>query len=288
MHQTNTCVSIGDLKKVVDLQSRVAEAEHDGLSVGALGGALEQLDNYAAALADVEAAADEAEASTKSVEADKAEAAAAFVDEDTILDIDMRRWYVEPKCADALARLHAELIYSRPASTSPKMELVLAFDEMLANREKLFVKTMTTSLRQQALHLQNVEKASRGTKVSRAPVRVGYVVPVGTREFFFGCLTEAEVIKLFDAVRQVCPAVYRLLTLPCCRLLTQRLASRQVAWIAHMMNSRVSCCVGVSGRMARSRSCGAADTSFKTATKGSRNGPGNAWVQDCVCQAAGV
>ena len=196
---------------MVDLQSRVAEAKHDGLSVEALGGALEQLANYAAALADAEAAADEAEASTKSVEADEAETA-ALLDEDALLDIDMRGWYVESKCADALARLHAELIYSRPASTSPKMELVLAFDEMLENREKLFVRTMTTSLRQQAFQLQNVEKASRGTKVSRAPLRVGYVVPVGKREFFFSCLTEAEVLKLFDAVRRVCPAVNQLLT----------------------------------------------------------------------------
>jgi hypothetical protein len=197
-------VSTGDLEKVIDLQGRVAEAEHGGLSVETLGGALEQLANYATTLADAQAAADEVEASIDAVEADRAEAA-ALVDEEEIseIDIDMQLWYVEPACADALVQLHAELIYSRPASTSPKMELVLAFDEMFANSERLFVKTMTTSLRQQALHMKNVEKASRDTKVSRAPLKMGYVVPVGKREFFFSCLTEAEVLKLFDAVRQV-------------------------------------------------------------------------------------
>ena len=126
------------------------------------------------------------------------------MDEEDALDIDMRGWYEKPGCAEALAQLHAELIYLRPASTSPLMALVLAFDEMFANDESLFVKTMSTDLRQQALHKTNVEKRSRGTKMERESLNMGYIVPVGKREFFFSCLTEAEVLKLFDAVRQVC------------------------------------------------------------------------------------
>lgn len=200
--------STGDLEKVIDVQGRVAQAEHDGVSVDALGGAMEQLANYAAALAGTQTGPDEAAATAataeESAKKDEANGTAGFVDEEDALDIDMRGWYDKPDCAEALARLLAELIYLRPATTSPFMALVLAFDEMFANGESLFVKTMSTDLRQQAFHQTNVEKRSRGTKMERESLNMGYVVPIGKREFFFSCLTEAEVLKLFDAVRQVC------------------------------------------------------------------------------------
>lgn len=192
---------LGDLEKVIDVQGRVAQAKQDGLSVEALGGALEQLANYAVALADAQVAADAAQT-------DSAKADAAMVPwqhEEELVDIDMRGWYAEPACAEALGRLHAELIYSRPASTSPLMELVLAFDEMFAFDGSLFVKTMSTGFRQQALHTTNVEKRSRGTKLERKQLSMGYRVSVGAkREFFFQVATEAEVLTLFEAVRQVC------------------------------------------------------------------------------------
>ena len=121
------------------------------------------------------------------------DAAAALLDDEDDedpLEVDMRGWYEVTTCAEALARLHSALIYSSPASTSPKMELVLAFDEMFANKERLFVKTMTAGLHQLALHKTNVEKRSRGTKQAREFLNMGYVVPVGKREFFFTQLRE--------------------------------------------------------------------------------------------------
>lgn len=196
---------LGDLEKVIDVQGRVAQAEQDGLSVEALGGALEQLANYAVSLTDAQVAADAAP--TDSAKADAATVPWQY--EEELMEIDMRGWYAEPACAEALARLHAELIYLRPASTSPLMELVLAFDEMFAFDGSLFVKTMSSGFRQQALHTTNVEKSSRGTKMERKQLSMGYCVSVGAkREFFFQVVTEAEVLTLFEAVRQVCSGLH--------------------------------------------------------------------------------
>lgn len=195
-------IGCGNLEKVLNLQGRVAQAENDGVPIDNLSGAMEQLANYAVALTDMQAEADAAAAAAEKEESDTS---AALIDEENdedLLEVDMKTWYEVSDCAEALARLHSELIYSRPASSSPKMELVLAFDEMFANKEEIFAKVMTTGLRQQALHKTNVEKRSRGTKQEREFLNMGYVVPIGQREFFFSCLTEAEVLKLFDAVRQ--------------------------------------------------------------------------------------
>ena len=207
-------IGCGDLDKVIDLQGRVAQVEYDGYNIDSLGGGMEQLAHYALVLSDNQAAADAVVAKEKEEESDAAKALLGEIeeaeeDEDDPLIVDMKGWYEVAPCEEALARLHQELIYLRPASTSPKMELVLSFDEMFANKERLFVKTMTTSLHQQALHATNVEKSSRGTKLERGELNMGYVVPVGKREFFFSCLTESEVLQLFDAVRQTYRAEWR-------------------------------------------------------------------------------
>ena len=68
---------------------------------------------------------------------------------------------------------------------------------------------MSSGFRQQALHTTNVEKSSRGTKMERKQLSMGYCVSVGAkREFFFQVVTEAEVLTLFEAVRQVCSGLH--------------------------------------------------------------------------------
>ena len=120
----------------------------------------------------------------------------------------MRGWWKEDGCSEPIAALQGQLIYVRPPSTSAKMSLVLGFDEMFANGERLFFTTMAKGLHQQAVRPDNYRRGG-GRTVEKDTAALGYVVNAGGREFFFSCLTEQEVLKMFEAVRQAHHAEWR-------------------------------------------------------------------------------